>query len=176
MTRIGLLSDTHSLLDERVLEHFATVDEIWHTGDVGAIDVLQALQDWVKQQPDHRRLRAVRGNIDSGDVQWMLREVECFRVEDVNVLLTHIGYQHGFLTASVRGILEREAAAGRPVRLFCSGHSHILRVQYDKYHQLLSLNPGAAGKYGIQAMQTLLRFTIDGAEIRDLEVIELSRR
>lgn len=164
MTRIGLLSDTHGLLDPRVLEHFCDVDEIWHCGDIGSTEVLQLLRD-------AKPVRAVRGNIDSGDIQWMLRDVERFRVEDVDVVLTHIGYQHGFLMPNIRQMIERE-----PAKLFCCGHSHILRVQYDQYHRMLCLNPGAAGKYGIQPVQTLLRFTISGAEISDLEVIELARK
>lgn len=164
MTRIGLLSDTHGLLDSRVLEHFKDVDEIWHAGDIGSTEVLELLRQ-------HKFVRAVKGNIDAGDLQYMLREVERFKVEDVNVMLTHIGYQRGFLTWQVQQYLRRE-----PAQLFCCGHSHILRVQYDRPNQMLCLNPGAAGKYGMQTVQTLLRFVIDGADIKDLEVIELARR
>lgn len=164
MTRIGLLSDTHGLLDRRVLEHFRDVDEIWHAGDIGNIDVLQALRDF-------KPTRAVYGNIDSGEVTYALRDIERFRIEGVEVMMTHIGYQHGYLTGAVRWHLRQQ-----PVRLFVCGHSHILRVQYDREHQMLCLNPGAAGKYGIQTVQTLLRFTIDGEEIKDLEVIELARK
>ncbi len=164
MTKIGLLSDTHGLLDERVLEHFKDVDEIWHAGDIGSTSVLETLRAC-------KPVRAVKGNIDSGDLQYMLREVERFRVENVNVMLTHIGYQHGYLTWQVQQYLRRE-----PAQLFCCGHSHILRVQYDRPNQMLCLNPGAAGKYGMQVMQTLLRFAIDGDQIKDLEVIELAKR
>lgn len=164
MTKIGLLSDTHGLLDRRIFEHFRDVDEIWHAGDIGSTDVLHALQAF-------KPLRAVYGNIDSGEVTYSLHDVERFRVEEVDVLLTHIGYQHGYLTPHVQYMLRRQ-----PARLFVCGHSHILRVQYDRPHQMLCLNPGAAGKYGMQVVQTLLRFTIDGAEIKDLEVIELAHR
>ena len=164
MTRIGLLSDTHGLLDERVLEHFKNVDEIWHAGDIGSTEVLQTLQRF-------KTVRAVRGNADAGDIRWLLRDVEAFRIENVNVLMTHIGYQNGYLTWPVRRIIEQE-----PVQLFVCGHSHILRVGYDKPHKMLCVNPGAAGKYGIQTVQTLLRFKIDDTEIRDLEVIELQKK
>lgn len=164
MTKIGLLSDTHGLLDPRVLEHFKDVDEIWHAGDIGSMEVLERLRA-------AKPVRAVKGNIDSGDLTYMLSEVERFRIEDVDVLLTHIGYQHGYLSWNVQRLLQRE-----PAGLFCCGHSHILRVQYDRAFKMLCLNPGAAGKYGMQAMQTLLRFCIDGKEIKDLEVIELARR
>jgi len=164
MTKIGILSDTHGLLDERVFEHFKDVDEIWHAGDIGSTEVLQKLRDF-------KPVRAVKGNIDSGDLTYMLREVERFRIEEVQVMLTHIGYQHGFLTRSVEYQLRQE-----PAQLFVCGHSHILRVQYDRPHQMLCLNPGAAGKYGMQTVQTLLRLSIDTREIKDLEVIELARR
>lgn len=164
MTKIGLLSDTHGLLDKRIFEHFKDVDEIWHAGDIGSTAVLQALHDF-------KPIRAVYGNIDSGDLTYMLRDVERFRIEDVDVLMTHVGYQHGYLAPHVQYLLRRE-----PARLFVCGHSHILRVQYDRPHEMLCLNPGAAGKYGMHTVQTLLRFVIDGTEIRDLEVIELARR
>ena len=164
MTRIGVLSDTHGLLDERVFEHFRQVDEIWHAGDIGSTEVLQKLRDF-------KPVRAVRGNADSGDIRWMLRDVEAFRVEQVDVLMTHIGYVHGYYSWEVRNILNRQ-----PAQLFVSGHSHILKVSFDKPHNMLCLNPGAAGLYGIQTVQTLLRFVIDGAKIADLEVIELAKR
>ena len=163
MTRIGVLSDTHGLLDERVLEHFKNVDQIWHAGDIGSMEVLQTLQNF---KPVH----AVRGNADAGDVRYSLRDIEAFRVENVNVLLTQIGYQNGYLTPAVRNIVARE-----PVQLFACGHSHILKVTYDKHYRMLCMNPGAAGKYGFHTVQTLLRFVIDDTQIRDLEVIELQR-
>lgn len=163
MTRIGLLSDTHGLLDQRVFEHFKNVDEIWHAGDIGSTAILEQLRAF-------KSVRAVRGNADSGDVRWLLRDMEAFRVENVNVLLTHIGYQNGYLTRDVWNSIERS-----PVQLFACGHSHILKVFYDKPHQMLCLNPGAAGKYGIQTVQTLLRFAIDDTQIKDLEVIELQK-
>jgi len=165
MTKIGLLSDTHGLLDPRVIEHFCDVDEIWHAGDIGSVDVLQRLMQTGKT------IRAVRGNIDSGELRYALREYERFRIEDVEVILLHIGYMHGYLSPAVQYLLRQE-----PAKLLCCGHSHILRVKYDREYQVLSVNPGAAGKYGIQTMQTLLRFVIDGSEIRDMEVIELQRR
>ncbi len=164
MTKIGLISDTHGLLDERVFEHFNDVDEIWHCGDIGSTEVLELLRSF-------KPVRAVKGNIDSGDLVYMLRDVERFRCEDVNVILTHIGYTHGFLHPTIRTLLQHE-----PATLFCYGHSHILKVQYDRHNQMLCLNPGAAGKYGIQTVQTLMRFTIDGRQIKDLEIIELQRK
>ena len=164
MTRIGVLSDTHGLLDKRVLEHFKDVDEIWHAGDIGSFELLQALREY-------KPTRAVFGNMDSGDVRYSLSEFYRFRVEDVNVLMTHIGGYPGHYNPWLLPMFRKE-----PPDLFVCGHSHILKVQYDSQFKMLTMNPGAAGKQGWQPCQTLLRFTIDGKEIKDLEVIELERK
>ena len=177
MTRIGVLSDTHGLLDKRVLEHFRDVDEIWHAGDIGSIEVLQALREF-------KPTRAIFGNMDSGDVRYSLSEFYRFRVEDVNVLMTHIGGYPGkynpWLIPWFRKSLEAKTNANahtdsNVIDLFVCGHSHILKVQYDSLYKFLTMNLGAAGKQGWQSCQTLLRFTIDGAKIDNLEVIELER-
>jgi hypothetical protein len=163
MTRIGVLSDTHGLLDKRIFEHFKDVDEIWHAGDIGSEDVLRRLREF-------KPTRAVYGNMDSGDVRYSLPEFYRFRVEEVNVLMTHIGGYPGHYNPWLIPWFKKE----RP-DLFVCGHSHILKVQYDNQFQFLTMNPGAAGKQGWQPCQTLLRFTIDGAKIDNLEVIELER-
>jgi len=164
MTRIGILSDTHGLLDRRVLEHFKDVDEIWHAGDIGSFELLQTLREF-------KPTRAVFGNMDSGDVRYSLSEFYRFRVEDVNVLMTHIGGYPGHYNPWLIPMFRKE-----PPDLFVCGHSHILKVQYDPVFKFLTMNPGAAGKQGWQPCQTLLRFCIDGKEIKDLEVIELERK
>ena len=164
MTRIGLLSDTHGLLDKRVFEHFKDVDEIWHAGDIGSEEVLRRLREF-------KPTRAVYGNMDSGDVRWSLPEFYRFRVEDVNVLMTHIGGYPGHYNPWLIPMFRKE-----PPDLFVCGHSHILKVQYDNIYKFLTINPGAAGKQGWQPCQTLIRFTIDGPKIDNLEVIELEKR
>ena len=179
MTRIGLLSDTHGLLDRRIFEHFKEVDEIWHAGDIGSEDVLRRLREF-------KPTRAVYGNMDSGDVRYSLPEFYRFRVEEVNVLMTHIGGYPGkynpWLIPWFRKSLEAKNAQMvndqmvNIIDLFVCGHSHILKVQYDNQFKFLTMNPGAAGKQGWQPCQTLLRFTIDKKEIKDLEVIELERK
>ncbi len=172
MTRIGLLSDTHGLLDKRVLEHFKDVDEIWHAGDIGSEDVLRRLREF-------KPTRAVYGNMDSGEVRYSLSEFYRFRVEEVNVLMTHIGGYPGkynpWLIPWFRKSLENQEDLNQRIDLFVCGHSHILKVQYDPLFKFLTMNPGAAGKQGWQPCQTLLRFTIDGKKIDNLEVIELER-
>ncbi|MBR0064265.1 MAG: metallophosphoesterase family protein [Paludibacteraceae bacterium] len=163
MTRIGILSDTHGLLDQRVFEHFKDVNEIWHAGDIGGNEVLQRLREF-------KPTRAVYGNMDSGDVRWTLSEFYRFRVEEVKVLMTHIGGYPGHYNPWLIPMFRKE-----PPDLFVCGHSHILKVQYDKLFNFLTINPGAAGKQGWQPCQTLVRLTIDGEKIDNLEVIELQR-
>ena len=179
MTRIGLLSDTHSYLDKRVFTYFAQCDEIWHAGDIGSFELLQALREF-------RPTRAVFGNMDSGDVRYSLSEFYHFRVEDVQVLMTHIGGYPGHYNPWLLPMFRRSQAAKvsldesllnkDAIDLFVCGHSHILKVQYDRTYGFLTMNPGAAGKQGWQTVQTLLRFTIDGKQIDNLEVIELDRK
>lgn len=164
MTRIGVLSDTHGLLDPRILVHFKDVDEIWHAGDIGSDDVLRRLREF-------KPTRAVFGNMDGGEVRYSLSEFYRFRVEDVNVLMTHIGGYPGHYNPWLIPMFRKE-----PPDLFVCGHSHILKVQYDSQFQFLTINPGAAGIQGWQPCQTLIRFTIDGNKIDNLEVIELKRQ
>ena len=177
MTKIGLISDTHGLLDKRVFEHFACCDEIWHCGDIGSAEVLRALREF-------RPTRAVFGNIDGGEVRYSLSEFYRFRVEEINVLMTHIGGYPGkynpwlipWFEKSLKAKMTNDPSQmSNTIDLFACGHSHILKVQYDNRYKFLTLNPGAAGKSGWQTVQTLLRFTIDGKTIDNLEVIELER-
>lgn len=162
MTRVGILSDTHAWWDERYAHYFSECDEVWHAGDIGSAE----LADRFEQLPV--TFRAVHGNIDGYDIRLRYPEVLRFSVEGVDVLMKHIGGYPGKYDASVRGILMQN-----PPRLFVCGHSHIMKVKYDKTLNMLHINPGAAGVYGIQAVRTLVRFTLVDADIRDLEVIEL---
>lgn len=162
MKRIGLLSDTHGYWDSKYEKYFSECDEIWHAGDIGTVEVAQKLAAI-------KPLRAVYGNIDGGDLRKMFGEKYRFKCEDVEVLMKHIGGYPGHYDASIR-----ESLFARPPQLFISGHSHILKVLYDKTLQCLHINPGAAGMSGFHKVRTLIRFTIDGKEIKDLEVIELA--
>ncbi|MBP5484796.1 MAG: metallophosphoesterase family protein [Bacteroidaceae bacterium] len=162
MKRIGLLSDTHGWWDERYAKHFAECNEIWHAGDIGSMLLVERLQEIAP-------LRAVYGNIDGGDVRRMFTEVYRFRCEEVEVVMTHIGGYPGHYSPAIYKKL-----VANPPQLFTSGHSHILKVMYDKQLGCLHINPGAAGIQGFQTVRTLVRFTVDGKEIKDLEVVELS--
>ena len=164
MTRIGLLSDTHSFIDPSVFKHFKKCDEIWHAGDIGNESVLDQLKAF-------KPTRAVYGNIDSYIIRKECPLHQRFRCEDVDVWITHIG---GY-PKQYSPFIQREIETNPP-QIFISGHSHILKVMYDKKLSLLHMNPGAAGKNGFHKVRTLLRFTIDGKEIKDLEVIELGIR
>jgi putative phosphoesterase len=161
MKRIGILSDTHTFLDERVFVHFKDCDEIWHLGDFGSVEVADKLLAF-------KTLRAVYGNIDGGVLRMMFPLHNRFMCEEVDVWLTHIGGYPGNYAKEVKAELMKN-----PPRLFVTGHSHILKVQFDKKLNLLHINPGAEGKYGFHQVRTLVRLVIDGKDIKDLEVIEL---
>lgn len=162
MKRIGLLSDTHSWWDDRYLTHFNNCDEIWHAGDIGSMRIIEQLET-------HCPVRAVYGNIDGPEVRFRFSEVVRFNTEGCNILMKHIGGYPGHYDASIRNTIYKE----RP-QLFISGHSHILKVMYDKSIGCLHINPGAAGKQGWQQVRTLVKFTIDNGSFKDVEVIELS--
>lgn len=161
MTRIGILSDTHSHWDDRYAVYFKDCDEIWHAGDIGDISLLERLEEIAP-------VRAVAGNVDHGAVRRRCRELEIFRVEDVNVLLTHIGGYPGRWAPGMKKLL-----ADRHINLMVDGHSHLLKIIFDRETGALHINPGAAGLQGWQKKRTLVRLTIDGADMRDAEVIEL---
>ncbi len=163
MKKIGLLSDTHSYLHPKIFNHFKDCDEIWHAGDIGSLEVIDALSAF-------KPLRAVYGNIDNHKIRTVCPLHQRFFCEGVDVWITHIGGYPNRYTQEVRGELKVNSP-----KLFICGHSHILRVMYDKKFDLLHMNPGAAGKYGIHKVITMLRFTLDKGEIKNLEVIELPR-
>lgn len=162
MTRIGLLSDTHGCFDPRFARHFTECDEIWHAGDIGSMQVARQLAEICT-------LRAVHGNIDDGDLRRTFPKTLRFRCEETDVLITHIGGYPGAYDRSIVSTLRRERPA-----LFICGHSHILKVMRDPVLRLLHINPGAAGHHGRHAVRTLVRFIIDGARVRKVEVIELA--
>lgn len=164
MIRIGLLADTHGYLDDAIFKHFESCEEIWHAGDFGDIAVADTLAAF-------RPLRGVYGNIDGQDIRAVYPEHLRFNCEAVDVWMTHIGGYPGHYSPLVRAEIQRH-----PPKLFICGHSHILKVMYDQKLQCLHLNPGAAGKQGWHKVRTLLRFSIDGNRITDLEVVELAGR
>jgi len=161
--KIGLLSDTHGHLDDAIFRHFDACDEIWHAGDFGNIGVADELAAF-------KPLRGVYGNIDGQDVRQAYPEHLRFECEEVDVWITHIGGYPGRYSPQVKRDIHL-----RPPKLFISGHSHILKVMFDKKLQCLHLNPGAAGKQGWHNVRTLMRFNVAGDRIENLEVVELAK-
>ena len=164
MTTIGLISDTHGYLDENIFKHFAQCDEIWHAGDFGSEDVIEKLSDF-------KPLRGVYGNIDGAKIRQTYPEQEVFTCEDVVILMQHIAGYPGKYGKGIKEDIKKTKAG-----LFISGHSHILKIMFDKDLQCLHMNPGAAGKQGWHKVRTLIRFSIDAKDIKNCDVIELQPR
>lgn len=161
MKRIGLISDTHGYFDESVFRYFESCDEIWHGGDFGSAALAEQLAAF-------RPLRGVYGNIDGTDIRSVYPENLVFHCEEVKVLMRHIGGYPPKYNPETRKLLEIHQP-----QLFIAGHSHILKIIYDEKIQCLHMNPGAAGKQGWHKIKTLIRFTVDGRDMRDAEVVEL---
>ena len=164
MKRIGLMSDTHSFLDPKIYTYFADVDEIWHAGDVGSLEVIDELRKF-------KPLKGVYGNIDDYSIRKEFPEFERFKCEDVEVLITHIGGRPGKYSKPAL-----EEISKKSPKLFICGHSHILLVKMDPKFNMLCMNPGACGVKGFHNVKTLLRFSISGDRIHDLEVVEIGKR
>lgn len=163
MKKILLLSDTHSYIDEKIIEYANNADEIWHAGDIGDLNVTEQLK---KIKP----LRAVYGNIDNNEARLEFPLHNRFICEGVDVWITHIGGYPGRYNPAIRSEI-----SANPPKLFICGHSHILKVMNDKKYGLLHMNPGAIGKHGFHQVRTMLRFEINGEKIENLEVIEFKR-
>lgn len=168
MTRIGLLSDTHNFLDDTIPEHFKYCNEIWHAGDFGSIAIAEKMINYPRANGETPLLRGVYGNIDGADIRSLYPEIIRFKCEKVAVMMKHIGGYPPNYNPSIKKELK-----SNPPQLFISGHSHILKIMFDKDLQCLHINPGAAGRQGWQKVRTIVRFAIDGKEIKDCEVIEL---
>jgi putative phosphoesterase len=164
MQKILLLSDTHNFLDPALIKYVEASDQVWHAGDIGTLPICEEL---MKYKP----LVAVYGNIDGQDIRNIYPRDQHFEVEGVTVFMTHIGGYPGHYPAAIR-----ETIVEKRPKLFVCGHSHILKVMYDKAHDLLHINPGAAGIHGFHQVKTLVRFSLSKGAISDLEVIEMGKR
>ena len=163
MKKILLLSDTHGHVDDHMMKYVKESDEVWHAGDIGTTQVTDTISS---QKP----LRAVFGNIDNHELRLRFPEELLFECEDINIYMTHIG---GRPSRYAKGISEKIKSI-KP-KIFICGHSHILKIQYDKVNQLLFINPGAIGKHGFHKVRTMVRFEIDKSDIKNMEVIEVKR-
>jgi hypothetical protein len=164
MTRIGLISDTHGFLDDAVFKHFEQCDEIWHAGDFGSGELASRLGKF-------KTFKGVYGNIDGQDIRSLYPEQLVFMCEEVKVMMRHIGGSPPKYNPETK----KELLEQYP-QLFICGHSHILKIMFDDKLQCLYMNPGAAGKHGWHKMRTLIRFSIDGKNMKDCEVVELGKR
>lgn len=164
MVKIGLISDTHGYIDEKLFHHLKNVDEIWHAGDIGSIDVIDELRKF-------KPLRVVHGNIDDHAIRTEAPANLRFKIEQVDVFMTHIGGKPGKYAKPIYEELQNHAP-----KLFVCGHSHILLVKFDTNFNMLWMNPGACGYKGFHQVKTMLRFAISGDKIHDLEIIELGKR
>jgi uncharacterized protein len=162
--KIGLISDTHGWIHPRLFDHFASCDEIWHAGDIGNLETADALAAF-------KPLKAVYGNIDGAELRRIYNENLIFSAGEMLVWITHIGGSPGNYDRRVRDRIYEN-----PPDIFICGHSHIARIMYDRKAGLLYLNPGAAGYSGFHKYMTALRFSIDGKDIHDMELIELGER
>lgn len=162
--KIGIISDTHSYLDENVLAYFKNVDEIWHAGDIGSLEVTQKLET-------QKKLRAVYGNIDSAEIRTHYPKYEIFNIDSCKILLIHIAGSFGKYNYETQQLIKKY----RPNILVC-GHSHIVKVANDKPNQLLYINSGATGIHGFHQVRTVIRFEIDNSIPKNMELIELGSR
>ncbi len=164
MKKILLISDTHSYLDEKLIKHINAADEVWHAGDIGNYGLCVQIE---KIKP----LKAVYGNIDGQDIRISYPENLIFKCENVKVVITHIGGFPGKYSTRVKNLLLKHQP-----KLFICGHSHILKVIFDKELNLLHINPGACGIHGFHVIKTAVKFEIDNSEIKNLAIIELGSR
>jgi len=164
LKKILLISDTHSYLDPALQKHIEEADEVWHAGDIGTIDVCENIE---KLKP----LKAVFGNIDAPDIKNKYPENLIFTCENVKVFITHIGGYPGKYPARIKNLIKENQP-----KLFICGHSHILKVIFDKENNLLHINPGACGVHGFHNVKTAVRFELEKSEIKNLAVIELGKR
>ena len=163
MKKILLLSDTHGYIDNKILKYCLSVDEVWHAGDIGNIKIIDKIKEI-------KPLRGVYGNIDNQEIRDQFPKDNKFNCEDIKVWITHIGGYPGRYSKRVSEILKSEK-----IDLFICGHSHILKVIYDKSYNFLHINPGAIGKHGFHIKRTMIRLVIDGKKIEKLEVVEFNR-
>lgn len=161
--KIGVISDTHNTFDKVLEEFLAPCDEVWHAGDIGSLELADRISAF-------KPLRAVYGNIDGGIIRRVYHEVALFEVEGVKVLMTHIGgYPRHYSPKALQYIHSSQP------KIFIAGHSHILKVMYDQVYDMLHINPGAAGNYGVHSVRTAIRFDIDAGEIKNMEIGEWQR-
>ena len=164
MKKVLVISDTHSYIDNRIIKYASEADYVIHAGDIGSFDVIRKLKSVSE-------VLFVYGNIDGNEIRSESNKFEFFKIDDLKILLTHIsGKTPKYNKETLIKIKEHNPD------LLIAGHSHILKIQYDKINKLVFLNPGAAGRHGFHLKRTMLRFEIKLNKIENLEIIELGSR
>ena len=158
---ILLLSDTHGYIDENILSYISDVDEVWHAGDIGNINVIEKIKLL-------KPIKAVYGNIDNTIIRNLSEKNLIFENEGIRVVMTHIAGYPGRYNENAKGLIQKYNP-----KLFICGHSHILKVMRDKEYNHLHFNPGAAGIYGFHKKRTMLKFSLKKGTIKNLFVIQL---
>lgn len=172
MKKILIISDTHSHLDEKLIKYIEEADEVWHGGDIGTYDICKQIEKTCGERSRTiKPLKAVWGNIDGTDLRKTYKEHLIFKCEDVKVYITHIAGPVGKYNPKVREMILQEKPD-----LFVCGHSHILKVMFDKTYNMLHVNPGACGVHGFHKVKTVVRLEVDGKNLKNLDVIELGKR
>ena len=164
MTKIIILSDTHSYLDPRLKKHIKSADIVWHGGDIGNISVIDEIKEM-------KPIIAVYGNIDDNIVRLEYPKNQVFKIHGKKIVITHIAGHPNRYRPDAMELIERE----KPDVFIC-GHSHVLKVMFDHKLQHLHINPGACGKHGFHKIQTAIKLIINNeGTFENFEIIELER-
>lgn len=139
------------------------MDEVWHAGDWGGIELSDKLSEIVP-------VRGVYGNIDGLEVRQTYPKEIFFEIEGLKVYMTHIGGYPGRYQREVR-----EKLLKYNPDLYICGHSHILKVVRDNKLKLLHFNPGAIGLKGFHKKRTMMTFAIENGTISDVKVLEYEK-
>ena len=164
MKKILIISDTHGYIDDVILKYVKQADEVWHAGDIGKIKVLDQIEKL-------SQLKSVYGNIDNHIIRSSTSETNSFFCEKVKVSIVHIAGKPPYYNQITKKLIEIE----KP-KILIYGHSHILKVKFDKKNDVLCINPGAAGRHGFHHKRTMVRFEINQSSIENMEIIELGER
>jgi putative phosphoesterase len=161
--RIGVLSDTHGYLSPSVKTFISNCDEIWHCGDIGSFQISDELSSIAK-------LRCVAGNIDDMNIAKEFGYEQLFKIDDCLIGILHIGgHPNKYSKQAIEFIKKNKP------NILCCGHSHILKIMYDKTNELLYINPGAAGKFGFHKQITAVRFVLDNGIPKEMEIIDIEK-
>ncbi len=163
MTKIGVMSDSHGVVPHQIYDFFKDVDLILHAGDIGSTQVLDSLREF-------KKVVAVYGNCDDHYMDDDVKGLVSIKVEKVKILMTHIGGYPKHYQSSLIPVFKEE----KP-NIFICGHSHILRIMYDKQYDFLLINPGACGNQGFHQVCSLVRFVVDQEKIKDCEVMDFDK-